>query len=157
MLSFTNVYFFESGLFNGLQPIQIKNPDFLLQAASLARQVAGNGLGAAPFLPSPKKRDCDPTIPNGYHRFRLMARFCIGRLRVRQMIKPHNNGALRSILEWQREGLNALSLRDTSIPPGNHARDQEKKPRAGGTGTGQQRARAGGQKKRAGCLKRDRH
>jgi hypothetical protein len=33
MLSFANVYFFESGLFNGLQPIQIKK-SFLFQSST---------------------------------------------------------------------------------------------------------------------------
>ena len=45
MLAFTSVYFFESGLFNGLQPIQIKKSDFLFQGAPFARQVAGTGSG----------------------------------------------------------------------------------------------------------------
>src|ERR1700722_4418363 len=54
MLSFTNVYFFESGLFNGLQPIQIKNPDTLFETVRLACQVAGIGSGPAPFLLSPE-------------------------------------------------------------------------------------------------------
>ena len=39
MLAFTSVYFFESGLFNGLQPIQIKN---LLAQTLVSHVVAGN-------------------------------------------------------------------------------------------------------------------
>ena len=45
MLAFTSVYFFESGLFNGLQPVQIKISDFLFQGALFACQVAGIGSG----------------------------------------------------------------------------------------------------------------
>ena len=61
------------GLFNGLQPIQIKNPDSLFQTVRLAFRL--QELRARPFSSVARKRHCDPTISNEYHRFRLMAIF----------------------------------------------------------------------------------
>jgi hypothetical protein len=52
MLAFTSVYFFESGLFNGLQPIQIKNLPFRIRSYMF---LSGNQLRAAPldgFIPA---------------------------------------------------------------------------------------------------------
>ena len=81
MLAFTNVYFFESGLFNGLQPIGIKKPWLLFPGCATRAQGCRNWLWTARSSSAARERDLDPTIPNEYHRFRLMARFCLERFR----------------------------------------------------------------------------
>jgi len=50
LLSFAIVYFFESGLFNGLQPIQIKKSSPLLSSVSSAAPVLNHAAaGGAEF------------------------------------------------------------------------------------------------------------
>jgi hypothetical protein len=52
VLAFTSVYFFESGLFNGLRPIQLKKPSL---PHSILHVLSGNQFRATPsdgFIPA---------------------------------------------------------------------------------------------------------
>ena len=105
MLSFTNVYFFESGLFNGLQPIQIKNPDTLFETVRLACQVAGIGSGPAPFLLSPESVIVIRPFRMDTTDFGLWQDFASSDFGWGKLYSRTITGAPRSILEWRREGL----------------------------------------------------
>src|SRR3984957_11414265 len=82
MLAFTSVYFFESGLFNGLQPIGIKKT--LAPFSGLRHSRAGLQESAldARSSSAARKRDFRSDIPNEYHKFRLMPRFCLALIAI---------------------------------------------------------------------------
>jgi hypothetical protein len=74
VLSFVFISFSGTGLFNRLQPIQIKKRLSFLRPRDSRDRL--RKLATRRHSPrTARKRDCDPTIPNDYHKFPLIARF----------------------------------------------------------------------------------
>jgi hypothetical protein len=65
VLSFPFIYFSESRLFNGLQRIQIEKIFSFSRLNTSRGRLQEFGLGRRPCPSAARKRDCDPTIPNG--------------------------------------------------------------------------------------------
>ena len=133
MLSFTNVYFFESGLFNGLQPIQIKKVtpkppfDFPLPRSPWARRIwrrpsLFNGLGAKTrhkikILPLAPQLDIaylfDPSFVGGGLAPLMTARIGfsrahrLGRMGREPQMRERKeaSGFLRGAKSWRPRGL----------------------------------------------------